>query len=86
MPGRKGHTNNPKGKTPGTKNKPEAHLIKAFSHAWLLSIGEAGYKEWANDNKTEAMKIAAKFVPQEVTGKDGGPIETVSTVIIGGQK
>lgn len=74
MPGRKGQTNNPAGKKPGTKNYRERALIRNFSDAWLASLGEEGYIRWANKNRAAAIKIAVALAPKEVSGPDGKPL------------
>jgi hypothetical protein len=42
-----------------------------------MKIGQQGFNEWANSNKTEAMKIAASFVPKQV-GLDTDTIKTIA--------
>ena len=63
---KKGQTNNPNGRPKGVKNKVETHLIKTYSQAWLIKLGQDGFNRWADGHKTEAMKIVAGWVPRQV--------------------
>ena len=64
------------GREKGTPNK----LTRAFREAVLTVYqnlgGDKQFLAWAKRNQTGYYKIAARMIPTEVTGKDGGPIET----------
>ena len=59
------------GRKPGSTNKAETHLIKTYSQAWLIKLGQEGFNRWADSHKNDAMKIVAGFVPRELSGPGG---------------
>lgn len=73
---KKGQTNNPRGKLPGTKNKPEENLLKNYTHAWLLSLGQEGFNKIANKSPIDVLRIAAAAMPK-TSEETPGPV-TVS--------
>lgn len=68
------------GRPKGAKNRS----TQAMREAWLATFrslkyggkkgGTAALTAWAQDNPTEFYKLAARLIPQEVTGADGGDI------------
>jgi hypothetical protein len=67
------------GRKPGSKDRHETHLLKTFTATWLRKMGQTGFNKWADDNKNEAMKIAASFVPKQV-GLDDDTIVSLAAL------
>lgn len=67
-----------KGRPKGTKNKLTA-TVKAAIEAAFQELGGAKYLvELGRENPQAFVMLLAKIIPQqqELTGKDGGPIQT----------
>jgi hypothetical protein len=64
------------GRTKGTPNKSTAAVKDALTQAFDHLGGVTALVEWGKKNATEFYKLWSKLLPQEVTGKDGGPIQT----------
>lgn len=45
--------------------------------------GVEALKTWAKANQTDFYKLYGRLIPQEITGKDGGPIDYRRLVIDG---
>lgn len=77
MPFKKGNKGRPK----GAENK----VTKAFKEAVLTAFHDCGgvpaLTVWANENRTEFYKIAARLIPHEVTGANGGPVSIATKVV-----
>lgn len=75
MPGHSARGIRP-GRKPGQVNKV-TRSMKDKLQAWLDSLSQREFDNWANRNRAEAMKIAARLIPQqrEVSGPGGAPIE-----------
>lgn len=80
----KGHTNNPHGRPKGIPNKNSLSVKAAFQAAFEGLGGVPALIEWAEDknNRGEFYKLYSKLLPKdvEVTGADGGPIQTAIRV------
>ncbi len=79
MPFKKGHSiGRPKGKS----NRSTTIIREAFLAVFEERGGKKGLLSWSNDNPDEFYKLVGKMVPKEmeVSGVDGGPIETVLRV------
>lgn len=63
------------GRIKGTPNKVTSAFKTAVLNVFNENGGEGWLSRWAMENPTEFFKIAARLIPQEITGKDGGPIE-----------
>ena len=70
----KGQSGNPEGRKPGVPNK----ITTAFRSAVLGAFHENGGQEWlakwARRHPTQFFQIAARLIPLELVGADGGPI------------
>jgi len=69
------------GREKGTPNKVTASIKSAFFLAFQDLGGWPALSKWAQDdpkNLTEFYKLASKLIPTEISGIDGGPIETKS--------
>ena len=73
----KGKSGNPGGRPKGSKDSRDAKLMKKFFVKWLVKMGQKGFEEWANQNKTEMMRIGSRFVPQEVANVGDKPLIVV---------
>jgi hypothetical protein len=83
----KGQVGNPKGRTPGSKNKTTQSMREAFLLAFDRLGGAEGLVEWGTNNRTEFYKICSKLIPVEVTGKDGADlVQTVKVLIVDGSE
>jgi len=71
------HIPNPNGRPIGAKSKPEMHLLKTYTHAWLLALRQEGFNKLAKQHPVDALKIAASFVPKQV-GFDDDTIKTLA--------
>jgi hypothetical protein len=62
----KGRTNNPKGRTPGTRTKQTISVNKLIINV----LDELGGKKWlkkiATENPTDFLKLLARMVKQEI--------------------
>ena len=65
------------GRRKGTPNK----ITKAFRHAVINVFNRLGGEDhlwrWAKRNPTEFYKIAARLIPTEIVGHDGGAIKII---------
>ena len=78
MPFAKGHSGNPKGRKGGTPAKTPRIIRDAFIEAFHKIGGTKSLVEWGKEQPGEFYKIIAKLCPKEVevSGPDGGPIQT----------
>ncbi len=85
MPFKKGHSiGRPKGKS----NRSTAIIREAFLAVFEERGGKKGLLAWSNDNPDEFYKLVGKMVPKEMelSGPDGGPIQTSIEVKFIGSK
>ena len=65
-----------------TKGRP--NTTASVKEALLLAHqgigGVPALTKWARDNQTEFYKLLARLIPTEVTGPNGGPIQTETQV------
>ena len=90
MPFQKGHKGvaGP-GRPKGIPNKIGASAKDAVLQVFELMGGVPAYKKWAAENPTEFYRIHAKLLPRdvEISGTDGGPIQTsIEVKFIGAKK
>ena len=71
------------GRKKGTPNKTTTSAREAMALAFEGIGGVSQLKAWALENQTEFYKLYGRLIPQEVTGKDGGPIDYRRLVIDG---
>jgi hypothetical protein len=73
MPFKKGQSGNPAGKPKGTK-----HTMTVFKEAVCTVYqdigGDRSFAAWAKKNPTDFYKIAARLIPQELTGAGGAAL------------
>jgi hypothetical protein len=85
MPFAKGQSGNPKGRKPGAPNKLTGQLKDMILQA-LDGAGGVNYlKTQANENPSAFLTLVGKVLPLQVSGEDGGPIQTAVTFVIGQQ-
>jgi hypothetical protein len=70
----------PKGRPKGVQNKVTATVKDNMLAVFNRIGGTASMAEWAKENRTEFYRLYSKLLPLQVTGEDGGPIETVSRI------
>lgn len=70
------------GRVKGTPNKSTASVKAALVEAFDRMGGVKSLIAWGRSEPTEFYKLWAKMLPQEVTGKDGGPIETKAALTL----
>lgn len=70
----KGKSGNPKGRTAGTPNKVTASIKAAFKESFDNLGGPEALTTWARENPTEFYKLAARLIPTEIVGNEGGPL------------
>jgi hypothetical protein len=63
------------GRQKGTPNKATAAVKEALTEAFDGLGGIPALIKWGRANATEFYKLWSRLLPQEVTGKDGGPIQ-----------
>lgn len=65
------------GRKKGTPNRLTRSVKEAFEEAFRQLQGDpdASLPTWAKENPTEFYKLAAKLIPHELTGPNGGPLE-----------
>jgi hypothetical protein len=72
------------GRQKGTPNK----LTGALKDMILSALDKAGGVDYlltqADDNPTAFLTLVGKVLPLQVTGEDGGPIETVQRIALVG--
>ena len=66
------------GRRPGSQNKITTQMKIAMLEAFNALGGVPALVAWGQEERTEFYRLAARLIPTEVTGKDGGPIETRS--------
>lgn len=78
MPFKKGQSGNPKGRKPGTTSMTTRMIRDAFIEAFHKIGGVKKLVEWGLEEPGEFYKIVSRLCPKEleVTGADGGPIQT----------
>lgn len=59
------------GRPKGSENKFTKNARDAFQFAFEECGGAERLAKWANDNYDEFLKLFARMIPLEVTGKDG---------------
>lgn len=79
-----GRSGNPTGRPPGAVGKTTATMKAAIQSVYDRLQEKHGephghFLAWAENEPTEFYKLAAKLIPVQVTGEDGGPL-TVSVV------
>ena len=72
------------GRPKGAKNKVSGQAKENIIAVFTRIGGTAQMARWASENLTEFYKLYARLIPVEsqVTGKDGGPIETKVTLTL----
>lgn len=70
-----------KGRPKGARNKTTASVKAALTQAFDQLGGVKSLKAWADENPTEFYKLWGRMLPQEIGGKDGGPIEHAVTQV-----
>lgn len=65
-----------KGRPKGVPNKSTAAVKGALTEAFEKLGGVEALVAWGTGNPTDFYKLWAKMMPTEVTGADGGPIQT----------
>ncbi len=68
------------GRPKGSKNKTTMKVKEALNAVYDARGGEKALLAWADENQTEFYKLWGRQLPQELTGKDGGPIEFAGIV------
>lgn len=71
------------GRKKGTPNKATSSAREAMALAFDGIGGVDALKTWAQANQTDFYKLYGRLIPQEITGKDGGPIDYRRLVIDG---
>lgn len=73
-----------KGRQKGSLNKTTKIIKTAFQDAFDVLGGSQALAEWGEENRTEFYKLAARLIPvqQEVSGPDGGPVQTQNEVVV----
>ncbi|HHW4685700.1 MAG TPA: hypothetical protein ACQGQG_10495 [Xylella sp.] len=61
----KGQSGNPSGRAVGSKNKNTAAIKSAFLEAFDHLGGVPALVAWADENKTDFYKLAARLIPTE---------------------
>ncbi|NRP54177.1 hypothetical protein AA93_12145 [Xylella fastidiosa subsp. pauca 11399] len=61
----KGQSGNPKGRAMGSKNRNTAAIKQAFLEAFDQLGGVPALVAWAQENKTDFYKLAARMIPME---------------------
>ena len=80
-----------KGRKKGVPNKTTATMKQAIAAVYValqkdhaadngLPGDHEHFTQWAKDNATEFYKIAAKLLPLQITGDEGGPIQAAVSV------
>lgn len=79
-PFEKGKPRHPKaGRRKGTPNKVSQSVAHAIKEAFDALGGADGLVDWAQEdpaNLTTFYQLAAKLIPQQVTGNNFGPLQT----------
>lgn len=69
------------GRVAGTPNK----MTKSVKEMVLAALDDVGGKnyliEQAKNNPTAFLTLLGKVLPTQITGEDGGPLKTESTII-----
>ena len=65
------------GRKKGTPNKVTASMRECFAEAFEQLGGTKALVDWGRDNQTDFYKLAARLIPVEITGKDGGAAQLV---------
>ena len=75
------------GKPKGAVNKNTAEIKDMIRKALDEAGGVAYLVECANDPRSRSafLGLVGKVLPMQITGKDGGAIETVSRLVIKGE-
>ncbi|HHW4673594.1 MAG TPA: hypothetical protein ACQGQW_00065 [Xylella fastidiosa subsp. pauca] len=61
----KGQSGNPKGRAMGSRNRNTAAIKQAFLEAFDHLGGVPALVAWAQENKTDFYKLAARMIPTE---------------------
>lgn len=62
------------GRKKGVPNKVTASVKTALTEAFEKRGGVPALMRWANEDPTEFYKLWGRMLPQELHGKDGGPL------------
>jgi hypothetical protein len=73
-PGRKPGSRKTGGRQPGTPNKISLTVKQAIIDTFAALGGVKHMETWARKRPTEFYKIAARLIPVEMSGPDGGAI------------
>ena len=68
------------GRQKGTPNKISLSVKQAILDTFTALGGVEHMRAWAEEHPPDFYKIAARLIPTEITGMDGGPVETSLTV------
>lgn len=68
------------GRSKGTPNKLSSGAKANIEAVFQKIGGQAEMAKWAKDNQTEFYKLYARLLPHQVTGENGGPIQTAIEV------
>lgn len=71
------------GRPKGVPNKATAALKDAILNAFQTVGGEAYLATVARDDPKTFCALLGKVLPMQVTGEDGGPVETSITIKFG---
>lgn len=63
-----------KGRPKGVPNKATASIKAAFLEAFEKRGGVPALVAWAAEEPTEFYKLAARLIPTEMAGPNGGPL------------
>lgn len=70
------------GRPKGVPNKTTATIKEAIASVYAKLQDKQGgdhahFLAWAEESPTEFYKLAAKLIPVQLTGEDGGPLQIV---------
>lgn len=72
------------GRKKGTPNKNTAEVKEMILQALSNKGGIKYLERQADENPTAFMTLVGKVLPMQVTGQDGGPVQTVQEIVIRG--
>lgn len=72
------------GRKKGTPNKNTAEVKEMILKALSNKGGIKYLERQADENPTAFMTLVGKVLPMQVTGQDGGPVQTVHEIVIRG--
>lgn len=69
------------GRPKGGLNKFTVSAKAAFQYAYQAIGGDEALATWARENESDFYKLFARLIPTEVTGPDGGALQTVTRIV-----